>query len=80
MHRWPFEVVTALERGHNLAGTCAAGDLKHGAGGPGEVVRFKRLMGQRITAVGVESGRDQDQVRGEGFEGRHQAAGEGRPP
>ena len=37
-------------------------------------------MRQRIAPVGVEAGRDQDQVRPERFQRRHQSAGEGRAP
>lgn len=75
-----FKVVTALKRGHNLAAATTTRDLENGAGCPGKILGFQRLMCQWIPPVSVESGGDQDQVRREIIQGRHQATGKGRAP
>ena len=58
-----LQVVTALERGDNPAAGASIRRRHDGAGGPGEVLRLQSCWSaQRIAGVGVEAGRDQDQV------------------
>ena len=75
-----LKVVTALERGDNLAAASMARDLQNRTGRPGEIIGLQRLVGQRIATVGVEPGGDQDQVRRESVERRHQATGKAGAP
>ncbi len=74
-----LQVVTALKGRHNLAAAACARDLADRPGGPGEVVRFQQQRGERVAGVGVETGGDQDQLRGEVLQRPHQGL-ERRPP
>ena len=75
-----FKVVTALQRGHNLASASPTRDFEHSPRRPGEILGLQALVSERIAPVRIDAGRDQDQGRRERIECRHQTARERPPP
>ena len=73
-------VIAALEDGDDAALAVAVGEPAQLARHPGEVVLDQRHAGQRVVGVGVEAGRDQDQLRPPAVDRRQHVALDHPPP
>ena len=64
-----LEVVAALQGGDHAAAADGAGDGEELVGNPAEIGGFELELRQRVGAVGVEAGADDDQLGAEGQQG-----------
>src|SRR5688572_10860553 len=71
--RQALEIVAALEERHHAPVCPSVGDVHQLAGRPVEILGIKVDLGQRVAAVRVEAGGDEDQVGAESFDGRQDA-------
>lgn len=62
------KVIAAFERGYHAARAMTVGEAAEFAGDPGEVILGQGEVGERVGAVGVEPGRDEDHLRREGVD------------
>lgn len=58
-----LQVIAALEQADHAVAGAAVGDLVQAARRPVEVLGDKVDLRQRIAVVGIEAGRDQDEIR-----------------
>src|SRR5688500_9752028 len=71
--RQSLQIVAPLQERHHPAVCPSVGDVLQLAGRPVEILRIQVDLGQRVAAVRVEAGGDEDQVGAEFFDRRQDA-------
>ena len=72
--RQPFEIVAAFQHRNDAAFGGLVGDLHQFLRGPGEIRLVELQIGERVAPMGVEPGRDDDQLGGEVAQPRQDTA------
>ena len=72
-----LQVVAALEDADDPASAVLLGEFHQFERSPGEVARLEAQFAERVAIMGVEAGRDEDEVGGECVDGWEHPLGEG---